>query len=98
MRRGLTIFLTGVVVGSISTYLFEKKREKLLKKINELEFKLKNLQIKESLKLNIGNILSKLKFTLKNDENLTEVEKDMILKEVKEKIKQIEEWNLRWTE
>lgn len=95
MRRGLTIFLTGVVVGSISTYLFEKKREKLLKKINELEFKLKNLQIKESLKLNIGNILSKLKFTLKNDENLTEVEKDMILKEVKEKIKQIEEWNLR---
>ena len=95
MRRDITIFLVGLAVGSVSTYLLDRKRKELLKRIGELEVRLKSLQIKENIKLNIGSILSKLKFSLKNDKNLTEVERDMILKEVKEKIKQIEEWNLR---
>ena len=94
MRKDIAIFLTGFVVGSISMYLLEKKRKKLLDRISKLEKKLKTLPMKEKIKFKVEYILSRLKFSLKNDKNLTEVERDMILKEVREKIKQIEEWNL----
>jgi len=94
MRKSIAIFISGFVAGSISAYLLERKKKKLLDKISKLEIKLKTLPMKENMKFKVEYILSKLKFSLKNDKNLTEVEKDMILKEVKEKIKQIEEWNL----
>ncbi len=95
MRKNIAIFLTGFVVGSASMYLLERKKKRLLERISKLEKKLKTIPIKENIKFKVEYILSRLKFSLKNDKNLTEVEKDMILKEVKERIKQIEEWNLR---
>ena len=95
MRKEISIFLTGFVVGSISMYLLERKKKKLLERISNLERRLKSIPVKENIRFKVEYILSRLKFSLKNDKNLTEVEMDMILKEVKEKIKQIEEWNLR---
>ncbi len=94
MRKDIAIFISGFVAGSISAYLLERKKKKLLDRILKLEEKLKTLPMKENIKFKVEYILSRLKFSLKNDKNLTEVERDMILKEVKEKIKQIEEWNL----
>ncbi len=94
MRKDIAIFLTGFVAGSVSIYLLERKKKKLLDRISKLEKKLKTLPMKENIKFKVEYILSRLQFSLKNDKNLTEVERDMILKEVKEKIKQIEEWNL----
>ena len=94
MRKFALVFVSGVVVGTISTFILERKKEKILKKINNLEEKLKFLNLRNNLKIEIKNILEKLKISLNNDKNLTEVERDMILKEVKKKIKEIEEFNL----
>ncbi len=94
MRKFALVFVSGVVVGTISTFILERKKEKILKKINNLEEKLKFLNLRNNLKIEIKNILEKLKISLNDDKNLTEVERDMILKEVKKKIKEIEEFNL----
>jgi len=94
MRKFVLVFVSGVVVGTISTFILERKKEKILKKINNLEERLKFLNLRSNLKVEIKNILEKLKISLNNDKNLTEVERDMILKEVKKKIKEIEEFNL----
>jgi len=94
MRKFALVFISGVVVGTISTFILERKKEKILKRISNLEERLKFLNLRNSLKVEIKNILEKLKISLNNDKNLTEVERDMILKEVKKKIKEIEEYNL----
>ena len=96
MRRHIYIFIGGFIAGAISMYIFEKKKQKLLKRIEDLETKLKNISMKDNLKVNVKTVLAKLKFSLKNDKNLTEIEKDMILKEVRERILEIEESISRW--
>ena len=87
----VTIWLT---LKTIKRTKQKKIQRKILAKFKALERKLKTIPMKENMKFKVEYILSRLKFSLKNDKNLTEVERDMILKEVKEKIKQIEEWNL----
>lgn len=90
MRKELVIFLFGVAVGSVSTVILYKKKEKLLKRIRFLELRIQELNLKENVKEKFENILSKLKLAVKRVETVSEVEKDKILKEVVEKIRELE--------
>ena len=90
MRKELAIFLLGVAVGGISTVIFYKQKEKLLKRIKFLELRVQELNLKESVKAKIEDVLLKLKLAVKKVETVSEVEKDRILKEVVEKIRELE--------
>jgi hypothetical protein len=93
MKRELGIFIGGVIVGTVSGFIIERKRKSLVNKIKELEIKLNSMSIKRGSKEMIRDILGKLKLLSKRKSSLTEEEKDIILEDVRRKIKQLEAWN-----
>jgi hypothetical protein len=93
MRKEVGLFLGGIAIGVLSGIIVERKRKVVLDKIRELEFKLNTLSLRESGKELVRDILGKLKFLSKNGKSLSEEEKDLILEDVRQKIKQLEAWN-----
>ncbi len=93
MRKEVVIFLGGVALGVISGVFIERKRKELLKKIKDLELKLNTLNLKESSREIIRDILGKLKTLSIRGNSLSDEEKDLILEDVRQKIKQLEAWN-----
>jgi hypothetical protein len=93
MRKEAVIFLGGVALGVISGIIIERKRKDLVKKIRELELKLHTLNFKESSREIVRDILGKLKILSIKGNSLSTEEKDLILEDVRQKIKQLEAWN-----
>jgi len=93
MKRELTIFVGGIVIGTISGFIIERKRKSLTNKIRELELKLNSISLKRGSRELIKDILGKLKLLSRRRNSLSEEERDFILEDVRRKIKQLEAWN-----
>ncbi len=89
-RRGIFSFLLGVVAGVAGSYFAYKKREELLAKLQEIQGIIDDSELPERTKSIVNDIVEKLKGLLASKEEITEEEKKDILKEVEEKIKELE--------
>ncbi len=89
-RKSFLTFLTGLVVGITGAYFAYKKREELLKKLQQVQGIIEESDLPDKTKYVINEIVEKLKNILSSQEEITEEEKKDILKEVEEKIKELE--------
>jgi len=89
-KRGLLTFLSGIIVGISGAYFAYKKREELLEKLQHIQGIIEDSDLPDKTKYIINEIVEKLKNILSSQEEISEEEKKDILKEVEEKIKELE--------
>ena len=94
MRGKFLLMLLGATLGGVSAYLITKRNEELKKKIAVLQEKVKSTEVSNKVKTSLDEILSKLNNVLNKKveaPTVSTAEKEEILKEVEEKIEQLEE-------
>ncbi len=94
MRGRFLLMLVGATLGGISAYLLTKRNEELKNRIAILQEKISKTELSNKVKSSLDEILSKLnKITTEKSVSPTvnNVDRERILKEVEEKVEQLEE-------
>ncbi len=91
MKRDFYLILTGFVSGvAFSLYLYWK-RKKIIQKLNEIESRIRNVQMKNVVRGIIFETTSSIRRLITNTKGVPQKEKEYILKKVEEKIRKLEE-------
>ena len=92
MRRGSILgFLIGFISGVISAYILKKKKKQIMEKLNNLEEKIKKLELSKVVSANASEGITSLKKVTDKVEEVTDKEKEILLNKVEEKIRKLEE-------
>jgi len=83
----LTGFLSGIL---LSLYLY-RRRKKIVDRLNEIEKRLKGIEVRNSIKNILWETTSNIKKIITSTKNVPVEEKEYILKKVEEKIRKLEE-------
>ncbi|NPA54220.1 MAG: YtxH domain-containing protein [Aquificae bacterium] len=90
MKRFFTL-LVGVATGALATYLLTQRKEEILKKINEIQCLLSEIELKDKIQSSLNDIILKVKNLVKSEEEMTIEEKEKLLAEIEEKLEKLEE-------
>ncbi len=91
MKKEFIAFTTGVITGIAISYLTYKNKEQLKEKLDDIEKKVKDLEIKEKIEEPIKDLIKTLKKTIDKTEKLAKEETEEVLDIVEDKIKKLEE-------
>jgi len=91
MKKAFVAFTTGVITGVAVSYLIYKNKEQLKEKLDEIEKKVKDLEIKEKIEEPVKDLIKTLKNILDKTEKLAKEETEEVLDIVEDKIKKLEE-------
>ncbi|WP_456465313.1 hypothetical protein [Persephonella sp.] len=91
MKRDFYLIMTGFVSGiALSLYLYWK-RKKIIQKLNDIESRVRNVQMKNMIRGIIFETTSNIRRLITNTKGVPQKEKEYILKKVEEKIRKLEE-------
>ncbi len=90
MRKVITL-VAGLAVGAITAYLVAQRKEEIMKKLNEIQNAIKDLELKDKARVTMNEVVSKVKNLLQKGEELTLEEKEKMLAEIEEKLKKLED-------
>ncbi|SNZ02265.1 hypothetical protein SAMN06265182_0070 [Persephonella hydrogeniphila] len=91
MKRDFYILMTGFFSGLIFSLYLYRKRKKILEKLNEIENRVRNIQVKNFIRSIVYETTSNIRKLLTNTKGVPLKEKEYILKKVEEKIRRLEE-------
>ncbi|NPA17376.1 hypothetical protein [Persephonella sp.] len=91
MKRDFYLVLTGFLSGIILSIYLYRKRKKIMDRLNEIERKVKGIEVKNSIKSLIWETTSSIRKIITNTKGVPLEEKEYILKKVEEKIRKLEE-------
>ncbi len=90
MRKVITL-VAGLAVGAITAYVVAQRKEEIMKKLNEIQNAIKDLELKDKARVTMNEVVSKVKNLLQKGEELTLEEKEKMLAEIEEKLKKLED-------
>ncbi|WP_457626407.1 hypothetical protein [Persephonella sp.] len=91
MKRDLYILLTGFLSGLFFSFYLYRKRKKIMEKLNEIESRVRSIQVKNFVRSTVYETTSSIRKLLTNTKGVPPEEKEHILKKVEEKIRRLEE-------
>ncbi len=90
MRKVITL-VAGLAVGAITAYVVAQRKEEIMKKLNEIQNAIKDLELKDKARVTMNEVVSKVKNLLQKGEELSVEEKEKMLAEIEEKLKKLED-------
>ncbi len=90
MRKVVTL-VAGLALGAITAYVVAQRKEEIMKKLNEIQNAIKDLELKDKARVTMNEVVSKVKNLLQKGEELTLEEKEKMLAEIEEKLKKLED-------
>ena len=88
--KNLLLALISFVLGALLGYIIANRKKEILKKIGEIEERLKENDLTLELREKIKDIIDTIKSLLNKDDKLAKKEEEDIIRIVEEKIKKLE--------
>ncbi len=89
--RKVLVLIAGVAAGVAAAYVVSQRKEEIIKKLNEIQGMLKDMELRDKAKNSINDVVQKVKKLISKGEELTIEEKEKMLSEIEEKIHRLEE-------